>query len=143
MDKGQIIIKCTKKIQRNKNPCEEEGGYFFVSLTLLTVTDKKETNFFVDFVVDSFTVKCCTDLKCFARCFFLFLLIFPCRLSRSGCFLVVSFRAFKYQQSFYGERNEEFMVCLPNDHLVAEATELREGKMNSNQLHDLKNSGFC
>ena len=45
--------------------------------------------------------------------------------------------------SFYGERNEEFMVCLPNDHLVAEATELREGKMNSNQLHDLKNSGFC
>ena len=96
MDKGQIIIKCTKKIQRNKNPCEEEGGYFFVSLTLLTVTDKKETNFFVDFVVDSFTVKCCTDLKCFARCFFLFLLIFPCRLSRSGCFLVVSFRAFKY-----------------------------------------------
>ena len=35
------------------------------------------------------------------------------------------------------------MSCLPNDHLVAEAIELREGKMNSNHLHDFKNSGFC
>ena len=45
---------------------------------------------------------------------------------------MVSFRVFKYYLSFYGERNEEFMVCLLNDHLVAEAIELREGKMNSN-----------
>ena len=50
---------------------------------------------------------------------------------------------FKYYLSFHGERNEEFMVCLLNDHLVAEAIELREGKMNSNHLHDFKNSGFC
>ena len=34
------------------------------------------------------------------------------------------------------------MSCLPNDHLVAEAIELREGKMISNHLHDFKNSGF-
>ena len=58
-------------------------------------------------------------------------------------FLLVSFRVFKYYRSFYGKRNEEFMVCLLNDHLVAEAIELREGKMNSNHLHDFKNSGFC
>ena len=109
----------------------------------MTVTNKKEISLFVDFVMDLFTVIYCMDLKCFAWCFFLFLWIFPCRSSRSGCFLVVSFRVFKYYLSFYGERNEEFMVCLLNDHLVAEAIELSEGKMNSNHLHDFKNSGFC
>ena len=57
----------------------------------------------------------------------MFFLMFPCRLSRSGCMLVASFRVFMYQQTLYDERNEEFIPCLP------------KGKMNSKHLHDLKN----
>ena len=45
---------------------EEEGSYSLVSLTLLTVTNKKEISLFVDFVMDLFTVIYCMDLKCFA-----------------------------------------------------------------------------
>ena len=39
IEKGQVIIKCTKK-PRNKNPCEEIGGYSLINLTFLKFLSK-------------------------------------------------------------------------------------------------------